>query len=85
MAEQHRHGLSKAGYTPLQEGAHWLAVHLRHFCSAEKASRELKMYLLKAHAVQHLLHLDLVHTHRADGNEFAFEVAPRHGFEGRVV
>jgi hypothetical protein len=25
MAEQSRHGLSKAGYTPLQEGAHWLA------------------------------------------------------------
>jgi hypothetical protein len=41
--------------------------------------------LLETHAVQHLLHLDLVHTHGADGYQLAFEVAAGHGFESGVI
>jgi acyl-coenzyme A synthetase/AMP-(fatty) acid ligase len=41
--------------------------------------------LLKTHAVQHLLHLDLVHAHGADGHQLAFEAVASHGFEGWVV
>ena len=41
--------------------------------------------LLETHTVQHLLHLDLVHAHRADGDEFAFEVTPRHRLQCGVV
>ena len=42
-------------------------------------------YLLKTHAVQHLLHLDLVHAYGADGHQLAFEVAACNGFEGGVI
>jgi len=34
--------------------------------------------LLEADAVQHLLHLDLVHANGADGYQLAFEAAARH-------
>ena len=37
------------------------------------------LLLLKTHAVQHLLYLDLVHAHGADGHQLAFEVTAGHG------
>ena len=41
--------------------------------------------LLEAHPVQHLLNLNLVHPHSADGQHFVFKTSTRHGFESRVV
>ena len=41
--------------------------------------------LLKAHPVQHLLNFDLVLAHGTDGYHLTLELAPRHGFECRVV
>ena len=41
--------------------------------------------LLEADAVEHLLHLDLVHAYHADGNGFALEAADGHGLQGGVV
>jgi tRNA 2-selenouridine synthase len=74
------HSLLESHYDPT-----YLKSISRNFRQHTQALVVSPNALLEPHPVQHLLNFDLVHAHGADRDHLALEVAPRHGFECRVV